>query len=56
MFGMRGPELLLIAGVVVLLFGASRLPTLGKAFGEGLKNFRNGLSSGNENAPSGDDR
>ena len=46
MFGMRGSELLIIFAVILLLFGATRLPTLGKALGEGLKNFKKGIASG----------
>jgi len=46
MFGMRGSELLIIFAVVLLLFGATRLPALGKALGEGLKNFKKGIASG----------
>lgn len=36
-------ELLIIAGVVVLLFGASKLPKLGGAIGESIKNFKKGI-------------
>lgn len=40
-----GPsELLIILAIVVLLFGATRLPALGKAVGETLRNFREGSS------------
>jgi sec-independent protein translocase protein TatA len=42
-FGLSGGELALIVFVVVLLFGASKLPQLGKSFGEGLKNFKRGI-------------
>lgn len=42
--GMPGlPELLIIAGVVVLLFGARKLPALGGAIGESIKNFKKGV-------------
>jgi|GEM_PF-501498 len=34
------PELLIILAIVVVLFGASRLPQLGKALGESLKGFK----------------
>lgn len=37
------PEMLIIAGVVVLLFGASKLPKLGGAIGESIKNFKKGV-------------
>lgn len=40
-----GPqELLIILAIVVLLFGATRLPQLGKALGETVKNFKSGAS------------
>ncbi len=34
------PELLVILAIVVLIFGASRLPELGKGIGKGIKNFK----------------
>ena len=38
-----GGELLLIALIALLLFGASRLFDIGKGLGEGIKNFKKGL-------------
>jgi sec-independent protein translocase protein TatA len=35
------PELLVIFVIVVFLFGAKRLPEMGKGIGEGIKNFKN---------------
>ena len=35
-----GTELLLIFGIVVLLFGAKKIPELAKGFGKGIKNFK----------------
>ena len=44
-----GPwELLLIFGIVVLLFGASRLPELGKALGKTVKGFKEGAKEARE--------
>ena len=43
-------ELLLIFGVAVLLFGPSKLPQLGKAVGEGIRNFKKGLKTDEEEA------
>ena len=40
MFGLRMPELLLILLVLVLLFGANKLPQLGQGLGESVKSFR----------------
>ena len=37
---------LLILAIVVVIFGASKLPQLGKGLGEGISNFRDGLSKG----------
>jgi sec-independent protein translocase protein TatA len=34
------PELLIILAIIVLIFGASRLPELGKGIGKGIKNFK----------------
>ncbi len=36
-------QILIIALVVVLLFGASRIADIGKGLGEGIKNFKKGL-------------
>lgn len=42
--GMPGlPELMIILAVVVLLFGGSKLPALGGAIGESLRNFKKGM-------------
>ena len=48
MFGLGMGELLAIAAVVVLLFGAKRLPGLGKSMGSAIKNFKKGLNEDSE--------
>ncbi len=45
MFGLGAQELLIIFGIVVVLFGAKRLPQLGSGVGKGIRNFKKGLSS-----------
>ena len=44
------PELLIILGIVVLLFGTTRLPQLGKGLGESIRNFRQGLHGTDDTA------
>ena len=35
-----GTELLIVLAIVVLLFGAKKIPELAKGFGKGIKNFK----------------
>jgi sec-independent protein translocase protein TatA len=44
------PELLIILAIIVLLFGTTRLPQLGKGLGESIRNFRHGLRGGEDEA------
>jgi sec-independent protein translocase protein TatA len=49
MFGIGGlgtPELVVIAIVIFLLFGATRLPQLAKALGQSKRAFKEGLDDG----------
>ena len=46
MFGSLGvPELLIIFAIILVVFGAGKLPQLGKGLGEGISNFRDGLKA-----------
>lgn len=60
MFGSFGlPELLVILVIVIVIFGASKLPQLGKGLGEGISNFRDGLAKGSKDdkaLPKADDK
>jgi len=46
--GLGFQELFLILIIIVVLFGASRLPQLGRGLGEGISNFKRGLKSATE--------
>jgi sec-independent protein translocase protein TatA len=49
LFGPIGiPELLIILAIIILIFGANRLPELGKGIGAGIKNFKSGLKEENK--------
>ncbi len=44
MFGLGTTELIVILVIVMVLFGASRLPQLGRGVGEAIRNFKKGIS------------
>ncbi len=48
MFGIGLPELLVIFLVCLLLFGANRLPEIGRNLGEGLREFKKAFKEGHE--------
>jgi sec-independent protein translocase protein TatA len=49
LFGPIGtPELLVILIIVLILFGASRLPEIGKGIGQAIKNFKKATSEPDE--------
>ena len=43
-----GTELLLIFGIIVLLFGAKKIPELAKGIGKGIKNFKEEMKDTDE--------
>lgn len=43
LFGLGAPELLLIALVVLLLFGGAKIPELMRGLGKGVKSFKDGM-------------
>lgn len=40
------PELLVIFAIALLIFGAGKLPQLGKGLGEGIRNFKEAVKDG----------
>jgi len=48
MFGLGTQELMIILVIIVILFGATRLPQIGKGIGEAIRNFKKGMSEPGE--------
>jgi len=48
MFGLGVTELIIVLVIVVILFGASRLPGIGRGVGEAIKNFKKSTSDSPE--------
>ncbi|HEV8581674.1 MAG TPA: twin-arginine translocase TatA/TatE family subunit [Thermoanaerobaculia bacterium] len=44
------PELVIIFLIIVVLFGASRIPHIGRGLGEGIRNFKKGLKGDDSDA------
>jgi sec-independent protein translocase protein TatA len=48
--GLGAQELLVIFLILVLLFGASKLPQIGRGLGEGIRNFKGGIKTGDDSS------
>jgi sec-independent protein translocase protein TatA len=44
------PELLIILAIIILIFGANRLPEIGRGIGRGIRNFKDATKDGSETA------
>ena len=46
--GLGIPELIVIVLLIILMFGASRLPEIGRGLGKGIRNFKEANREGSE--------
>ena len=42
------PELLIILAIVIIIFGANKLPQLGRGIGSAIKNFKDEMNTGKD--------
>ncbi|WPD20843.1 MAG: twin-arginine translocase TatA/TatE family subunit [Candidatus Electrothrix aestuarii] len=45
MFGLGMPELIIILVIIVIIFGAGKLPEIGSGIGKGIRNFKDATKS-----------
>lgn len=46
--GLRGPQLIVVLVIILLLFGANRIPSIMRNLGKGLHSFRQGVEDAKE--------
>ncbi|MCL7488323.1 MAG: twin-arginine translocase TatA/TatE family subunit [Desulfobulbaceae bacterium] len=48
MFGLGMPELIIILVIIVIIFGAGKLPEIGSGIGKGIRNFKDATTKDEE--------
>jgi sec-independent protein translocase protein TatA len=55
MFGIGMPELIIILIIILIIFGAGKLPEIGSGIGKGIKNFKKATRQAQEEIEAPDD-
>jgi sec-independent protein translocase protein TatA len=55
MFGLGMPELIIIMVIVLMIFGAGKLPDIGNALGRGIRSFKGAVTDGDKPADTSKD-
>ena len=56
MFGLGMPELIIILVIILIIFGAGKLPEIGSGIGRGIKNFKKATKEPPEEIPPPDEK